>query len=160
MNLSPGDRYSPAAVCRRGHVETGDTTKWPFSKRCPECGAQILTACPTCGSRIRGYTEHYTSVMDYKPPSFCDSCGGPFPWVDRKGRIYQLENILDDEDLDEATRLKVRESLEALQRSDLSEDEESRLWKRVKALSPGLMDAGGRIIESLVSGAIRAQLGL
>ena len=70
-------------------------------ERCPTCGANVLTGCPKCRTRIRGY-YHVPGVTsftgDYTPPRFCDSCGAPFPWLDRQGRIFELENMLDDED--------------------------------------------------------------
>lgn len=98
--------------------------------------------------------------MTYRRPGFCDYCGDPHPWANRQARIYQLENILDEQDIDEAARLKAHEDLQTLRQSDLPEDEQIQLWQRIRAHSPGLMSAGGRIIESLASAAIRAQLGL
>jgi hypothetical protein len=160
--------YRQAAVCKRGHVESSDVSLrgGVVPERCPECGAKVLTRCPSCNTRVRGryYVEGVLGggARNYEPPSFCDKCGGPFPWVDRQGRIYQLENLLDDEDLDPATELSVREQLEALRDPDLSEDEQRRRWERVKRGAPGLWEKSGArsIVESVVSAAIRQQLGL
>ena len=157
--------YRQAAVCKRGHVETSDIQLrgGAVSDRCAECGAKVLTGCPNCGTRIRG--RYRSDVMiggGYEPPQFCDNCGAPFPWVDRQGRIYQLENMLDDEDLDPATELSVREQLEALRDPDLSEEEQRKRWERVRKGAPGLWEKSGArsILESVVSAAIRSQLGL
>ena len=70
--------------------------------------------------------------------------------------------MLDDEDLDPATELSVREQLEALRDPDLSEDEQRKRWERVKSAAPGLWEKSGAraILESVVSTAIRQQLGL
>jgi len=43
---------------------------------------------------------------------------------------------------------------------DLDEKEQGRLWKAIKDRAPGLAASGQRIIESLVTAAIKAQLGL
>lgn len=98
----------------------------------------------------------------YDPPDFCHECGAPFPWVGRQGRIYELENLLDGEDLDSADELAVREQLQALAGDDLDEEEQTRRWKRVKKLAPGLLQKGTaqRIFESVASAGIRSQLGL
>src|SRR3712207_6503625 len=115
-------RYMPAAICKRGHVQTTDITGAEVGEKCPTCGSKVLTACPGCDGRIRGYYD-VPGVVDltggYTPPRFCDLCGRPFPWLDREGRIFLLENMLDDEDLDGADELAVREQLRALADPDL-----------------------------------------
>lgn len=91
----PPSHYKAAAICRRGHVEARNIEDTVISERCPKCGAEILTSCPGCGARIRGY--HWIPGVahgSYTRPQFCDSCGRPFPWLDRPGRIYELENLL------------------------------------------------------------------
>jgi len=81
---------------------------------CTECGAAVLTKCEVCGSEIPGEAIGVTT-LGWNAPQFCLECGAPFPWLDRAGRIYLLENLLDiEEELDEATRLEVREELDAL----------------------------------------------
>lgn len=102
------------------------------------------------------------SVPTTARPDFCEDCGAPFPWLSRQGRIYLLENMLDKEDIDGATRLAVQEQLEALVNPDLEEAEEERHWQRVKALVPGSWEKSGaqKILETVVSAAIKAQLGL
>lgn len=157
--------YRPAAICRRGHVQTEDLTHGEVGDRCPTCGAKVLTSCPACSTRIRGY-YHVPGVIalgtEYKAPRFCDACGKPFPWLDRQGRIFELENMLDDEDLDAAAELAVREQLTALANPDLDENDERRRWERVRRLAPGLWEKSGAraIIETVVSAGVRAQLGI
>ena len=82
------------------------------------------------------------------------------PWATRLARIYELQNMLDEEDLDEAARLTVSEQLTALQNPDLDEDEQVERWKRIRRLAPGLMTSGQRIVESVATAAVKAQLGL
>lgn len=156
-----GPRYDGAAICRRGHVETYLLTyAGAIPPRCATCGAKILTACPACGARIRGGDGSITP--EYTAPDFCDHCSSPLPWVSRQGRIYELMNLLDEEDLDPATELEVREQLEALATSDLPDDEQAKRWERVKRKAPGLWENSGaqRIIETVVTATIKSQLGL
>lgn len=136
----------------------------PVGSRCPVCGAAVLTNCTGCG-RIRGDYDVPGVAMigfEWDPPQFCDQCGTPHPWVSRQGRIYELENLLDAENLDPAHELAAREQLRALANEDLDDEEQERRWKRVKRHAPGLFEKSGaqRIIESIATAAIRNQLGI
>ena len=66
-------------------------------------------------------------------PSFCDGCGAAYPWATREERIYELENLLDEQDIDDADRVVVSDNLRRLREEEaLSEKEERVLWERVK----------------------------
>jgi hypothetical protein len=78
--------------------------------------------------------------------------------VDRQGRLWQLENLLEDESLPENDQLIVREQLEALGAGD--EHDQERRWTRIKALAPGLIDTGRAIVVTVTSAAIQRQIGL
>lgn len=158
--------YTAAAVCRRGHVETTIISQRErVADRCAECGAVVLSACPSCGYRIKGvyFSPHVLSLgQTYTPPNFCDQCGSPYPWVGRQARIYELQNLLDEEHLDAATELTVREQLEALADPDLEEAEQLKRWKRVKSAAPDflLKAATQPIVTSLVTAYAKNELGL
>jgi len=157
--------YRQGAVCKRGHVQTRDISRMPIGDRCPDCGAAVLKSCSRCGHRIRGDYDVPGVVaigFSWEPPQFCDKCGAPHPWVNRQGRIYELENLLDDEELDPADELAAREQLHALASEDLDDEEQARRWMRVKRHAPGLFERLGaqRIIETVAAAAIRQQLGL
>lgn len=98
----------------------------------------------------------------YEAPDFCADCGAPFPWASRQARIYELMNILDEEKLDAATELAVREQLQALTDADLEDEEQEGRWERVKRLAPSLWANSGaqQIITSLILGEARQKLGL
>ena len=100
--------------------------------------------------------------MDYTVPDFCDFCSAPFPWVSRQGRIYELMNLLDEQELDPATELDVREQLEALANPGLDEAEAKHRWTRVKEAAPALWGTSGaqRILETVVAATIKSQLGV
>jgi hypothetical protein len=70
--------------------------------------------------------------------------------------------MLDDEDLDDADELAVREQLRALADPNLEEDDERKRWERVRQLAPGLWEKSGAraIIETVASAAIRRHLGI
>lgn len=99
---------------------------------------------------------------EYTAPDFCADCGHPFPWASRQARIYELMNILDEERLDPAAELAVREQLEALVNPDLDDAEQETRWTRVRRLAPTLWEKSGvqAIVTSLVLAEARAKLGL
>ena len=157
--------YVPAAVCRRGHVATSDATLIEFGERCSDCGARILTQCPACDHRIRGDYKTPGVISaggSYDPPKFCDNCGAPFPWVGRQERIWELQNLLDeDEALDEATRLWVEEQLQAVIASDpTDEKEQKRLWNGIAQHAPRLWenDRTRRILDTLITETVKRGL--
>jgi hypothetical protein len=98
----------------------------------------------------------------YTPPMFCDGCGEPFPWSTRQQRIYHLENLLDEEDIDDATRLLVMEDLERLRTSEgLDERQQLEAWERIKARAPGLLaGTAGKIATTLLTAYLKDKLGL
>lgn len=109
------DRYS-AAVCRRGHPETShiELRDEPIPPKCDECGAAILTACPSCQASIRGGIPRVIG-FHYDPPAFCHACGSPFPWASEHAIVYDIENHLDEEpDLTEADRRELMKRLAEL----------------------------------------------
>jgi len=120
----------------------------------------VIIACETCGYRIRGdyFAPGVIAVSHYKPPDFCDKCGAAHPWVSRQGRIYELQNRLEEEKLDPADELVVREQLEALAGQDLDEDEQRKKWARVKKLAPQLWESSQPLLNTLVSAAIQGKL--
>jgi hypothetical protein len=161
-------RYLPAAICKRGHVITTDTTRRAdVEERCPECGARVLSGCPECGHRIRGYYHVPGTVAfggKYEPPKFCDQCGAPFPWVGRKERIYELQNLLDDDEvLDEATKLWVREQLDTVLAADpTDEKEQRRLWQELNDHAGPFLQhpTTQRIVSTIITEGVKRAIGL
>lgn len=165
-STQPG--WQAATVCRRGHVAVNGLTEAPITAGlgyCADCGAQIIARCPACGIRIRG-CYHNPDVEDlgsFELPRFCDGCGEPYPWATRQDRIYQLENLLDEEDVDEPTKLLVREDLERLRLEGAELDQEAQLaiWRRIKSRSPGLLaGAAWNVGQNLLTAYVQQKLGL
>jgi hypothetical protein len=122
------------------------------------CGAEVLTACEECGSRIRGNPAGMWG--DYTPPDFCDVCGTPHPWLSRQGRIYQLQDILDDAEIEPAEKLRAREQLEALTDPDLDEETQAERWARFRRAAPSVWggEAAQRIITTVLTAGTRAMV--
>jgi hypothetical protein len=78
-------------------------------KYCSDCGEQTITACPSCGTNIRGY-YHVPGVFnfsDYHAPSYCFNCGEPYPWtIARLEAASDLADELDGLTADEKEKLK------------------------------------------------------
>jgi hypothetical protein len=156
--------YKSAAICRRGHVIAMDVTlKAEIPHRCPDCGGEVLTACGECGHRIQGY-EAIPMVAHghYDRPSFCDDCGAPFPWLGRKERLYELENIMEQEPgLDDATKLWLREQIVALEGIGAMDTKAQRdAWQAIKDHAQALWDnpAAQKIIGTLVTEGVKRAL--
>ncbi|GAA2028969.1 hypothetical protein GCM10009839_30380 [Catenulispora yoronensis] len=166
----PGDGaahgYQAAIVCHRGHVALATLTRVPGEDLgfCNECGSKLIARCRNCRIRIRG-REHapgYADWTEFVPPKFCDGCGEPHPWVDRAGRINQLENLLDEEEIDEATRLLVMEDLDRLRQvEDVPEERQLVYWKRIKTAAPHfLTETALKIAVTLMTEKIKKETGL
>jgi hypothetical protein len=140
-----------AAVCLRGHVATVYSEYEAFGyvpDRCGTCGAQIITTCPACSTGIAGVFladlgPRYEMKIDisalersYEVPNFwiARDCGAALPWADRTARIWELENRLRDNVLEEHDRLILREQLQALMNPDIADEEASRRWRRVREI--------------------------
>lgn len=113
-------RYHSAAVCVRGHAATDSLEISPTlaGKFCKHCGGEILTACPSCKSRIRGdyHVAGVFSTRAYVPPNFCEDCGTPFPWMTE--RLNAASALADElENFSDADREKIKQSL-----TDISRD--------------------------------------
>lgn len=166
-----GDDYWAASVCRRGHVQASTLTEVPAAaaRRCPDCGATELTACVRCGVRIRG-TSRQLVVMPgtrvargYVPSNCCDGCGAPHPWAPREVLLFELENLLDEEGIDEADRLVVSADLQRLRDLEPDSDagQERKLWAGVKRRAPQLFAGPGKLIlEKVIDMATRKALGM
>ena len=156
--------YEAAAVCRRGHIKTQYIK--PFEshandEKCTKCGATVLIGCVNCGLRIRG--AYFASLNDEPIPSFCDGCGAAHPWATREQRIYELENILDQEDIDEADRVFIHDRLRELREAeDLDGKRERQVWAQIRDRSGRFLTSQPvqKITETVVSAAIRTQLGI
>lgn len=92
-------------VCLNGHVINSGIRKNPeYNKdHCNRCGEKTITNCPTCDFPIPGDMQDTgVAVIGFpkSPPSFCEKCGGSFPWTkkrkleqDKKEEGFALETL-------------------------------------------------------------------
>jgi hypothetical protein len=102
-----------------GHPATSNLELSPelAGKFCKECGAAVITNCPSCKSAIRGYYDvpGVVSLRPYDPPSFCEDCGTAFPWTAEKLRIAS-ELTEELEDISDEDRKRIKESIHDITR--------------------------------------------
>lgn len=115
--------------------------------------------------RLRGkrYLPGVVSAHIPAPMPFCDGCGSALPWATREERLYELQNILDQEDIDDVDRLWIDEQMNRLRADDgrITEKQEGDIWAGVKRRAPGLFDTAGKaVLSGVVSAGVRAALGL
>lgn len=162
-----GNGYRAATVCKRRHEQSTYGETYPGSDLdfCPVCGADVLSACPSCGRRLRGLSRLSTArgampTYGRHQWGFCDGCGESYPWATRQELIYKLQNLLDTADISDHDRLMVAEDLQRLQEldeSDDSKDERGKLWSAIKRRAPGLFVGPGLQIATKVAGDLIVQ---
>lgn len=81
-------RFGVAQICLNGHPVTGELDRFPekAEKYCTYCGAQTITDCPQCQTRIRGKQSGggFMYSSGYRAPNNCHECGKPYPWIEAK----------------------------------------------------------------------------
>ena len=128
---------------------------------CSKCGAPVITACPSCSSRLLGGYEGVIAAGPDEPEKFCSSCGAPYPWADRASLIMQLRNILEFEPgLDDAGRLEISEQIAVLSEPKEESKRRVRAGEALKGLAPKGWGAAQPILQTLISAELRKQLGL
>lgn len=159
--------YQASAICTRGHqFSTRLEPRKPefIPDRCATCGKEILVKCPECHSRIRGNMtgNGYYDFNEIPNPGFCDMCGGLFPWASRAERIYELENRLEAEDIDDEDRKVINAELDKLINPDLTEEEQHRIWTKVSEKAGQALRSPKvtQLIEGIASKVIIASMGL
>ena len=74
------------AICLNGHYRS-DYVELGYSaeRYCKQCGAKEITSCPKCHQSIPGYTDPEGITVlgrkHFSVPSYCVSCGAPYPWT-------------------------------------------------------------------------------
>jgi len=120
--------FKTAQVCENGHLRNSDTSTHSAKNEdfCSICGAKVISACPHCGSQLRGayymnkpiysgtmcnvlegrkLSSHISGYKDVKisntvdVPAYCHNCGKPYPWTE--ATLQTAEHIIDM--LDELT---------------------------------------------------------
>ncbi|MCA1683014.1 MAG: DUF2321 domain-containing protein [Actinobacteria bacterium] len=154
-----------SAVCRRGHVMT-DYLEHPdiqgVAKFCRSCGAPVATRCERCKAPLPGGYRGVLVAAASSPDPFCFNCGGPHPWATREQRVQHLENLLEFQELEEATQLTIIEQLAVLAApvDEASDEERVEAGGRLMRVAPKLWDASLPVLQTLLTEAAKRKLGL
>ena len=130
--------YKAAIVCRRGHVLSSANSPKELvaesAQKCTTCGANNIKSCSECNTRIRGhyFAPLVISFAEFVPDNFCDFCGKAFPWASQQARIWELENVLDEQCLNENDRQQISFQLEMIASGKLQESDEINAWNKIK----------------------------
>ena len=78
--------YDTAQICLNGHTINDYATQFPEDNKphCTECGERTTAACERCHHDIRGRYWPSMSLAAYIQPHFCQQCGEPYPWTERR----------------------------------------------------------------------------
>jgi hypothetical protein len=133
---------------------------------CAFCGAGVIAACGSCGAPFPA--PGYVDMTGTPPPGFCRKCGSPQPWATREARVRQLTNLLQTEQLDDATFLAAQEAIMELAgivsgddgADTVLVDRQVEATKRLRNLAPGAWDFIKPVLQTLLTGAAKAQLGM
>lgn len=114
--------FKTTQVCQNGHLRNSDTSTHAAKNEifCSICGAKVISACPHCGSQLRGayymnkpiysgtmcnvlegrkLSSHISGYKDVKisntvdVPAYCHNCGKPYPWTE--ATLQTAEHIID-----------------------------------------------------------------
>ena len=90
--------FTTALICLNGHVLSDSVDDRCRVNHCSICGAEAISACPSCGADIHGYYDG-ASINKWKcdpVPLYCHNCGSPYPWTD--STITAFNDIIDLEE--------------------------------------------------------------
>jgi hypothetical protein len=106
LGLNESVEYDKMAVCLNGDIVNDSVLQRPADNatHCPDCGAKVIDACPSCSEPIRGARidrrPHGTRTEPLAPdperPANCRGCGEPLPWTKPKVERVKAE----DDDVD------------------------------------------------------------
>lgn len=83
------------------------------------------------------------------PRDFCSDCGEALPWISRRGRIAELQRIVDIGKLPEAERSTARALLEELSAPDLAETDEVRKWQAFKKVTGRVWESAEPVMQKI-----------
>lgn len=108
--------YDVAQICLNGHVIISESMLSACFKSdfCRKCGQPTITTCPHCNTSIRGEYQVPGVISTFSRfilPSFCHSCGKPYPWTEAKIKAAQ-ELAEEMEGLSEDQRVILKRSID------------------------------------------------
>ena len=154
--------YAQAAICKNGHVETGDISSYSGGRFCKKCGEEIINSCPNCGTAIQGeyYEPSVICFLPYIPPSYCHNCGQPYPWT--TARIEAAKMLIEDMDeLSDEEKKKMSESIDKIiSDTPYTEVASNRIKKYLLKAGKETASVFRDILVNIASDAAKKYLGL
>lgn len=101
--------YKNAEICLNGHLISANASSDNHQKFCTQCGVQTISKCIKCDEPIRGwYQPDGIAVIhnskNFKIPSYCHSCGDPYPWtssaIETAELLIREEEEISQEEID------------------------------------------------------------
>jgi len=147
--------YDVAQICQNGHVINAMARYYPNINQnyCDKCSAATIMAWPACNTPIRGY-YHVPGVFvssHFVAPSYCYSCGKPFPWT--KVALIAAQELADTlEALSVEERLELKESINHLLReTPRTRVAETKFKKLMRKAGKEAYDGMKSILTDIVS---------
>jgi hypothetical protein len=154
--------YDTAQICKNGHVITAYYEKYPDGRKafCEKCGAAAITQCEGCRGTIRAkyHSDIPMSPGSYSTPSFCPSCGRPYPWTVLKMEAAK-ELIEEMEGLEVGERRLLGQSLDELATDSPKAEVAGLRFKRImKKVSKESYAAMKTVVTNILSESIKKTL--
>lgn len=121
----------------------------------------VLRECPTCRVALRG--DDSLIATPWKPADFCWSCGMSLPWVSRRGIVYAIQNMLDEQQLVEGDRRQLEEQLGSLLETPSEaaiERRQQRALEMLRRLAPAAWEKAWPVAAAILTAEVKRQLGL
>lgn len=135
--------YKIAQICLNGHtLSINYEAEYRPDRRCTQCGAKTIIACPSCNAPIHGgYIADivFSNGFSYERPAYCHECGEPYPWTKT---AIQNANAFIDENMPELTpkeqadfKARVPDIMFETSETPLSSMRISKYLKKVSAIA-------------------------
>ena len=119
-------QFAHALFCENGHLICDDIERYPEKESafCSQCGAAVISECPSCHAPIRGklykLMPKYETAVNCNPENkngfdgvftgykrvpvedccdtiaYCPQCGNPYPWIE--ALLSEADAIVDSAD--------------------------------------------------------------
>ena len=135
------ENYDTQQVCENGHQITGCYHLGEKSRQnfCQKCGAPTAVTCPTCEQEIQGdpiregFDGRWNSVGRSSVPSYCRSCGKPYPWTKNK-IVTAIQMFEEFGDLDDKEKETIGQDINNIAKdtpqTELSAMRIKRIWEK------------------------------